>query len=66
MGELNTDKLKIARLSEKYINILAIFDCVNKDHKLITSFKSKKKKKFLAYSENINHFFITEAVEQQK
>lgn len=66
MGELNTDKLKIDRLSEKYINSIAIFDCVNKDDKLITSFKNRKKKKFIAYSENINHFLITEALEEQK
>lgn len=66
MGDLITDKIKIARLSEEHNDILAIFDCVNKDERLIGKFKSKKRKKFLAYSENINNFLKSEALEEQK
>ena len=56
MRELNTDKLKIVRLSEEYIDTLTIFDCINEDERTVSGYKAKKRRKFLAYSENINHF----------
>lgn len=66
MIDLSTDKLKIVRLSEEYIDTLAIFNCINEDDRAVNGYKAKKRRKFLAYSENINHFLKFEALEEQK
>jgi len=64
---INTEDIKLVRISQEHKDILASFDCVNTNEKLKErGFKSKKIKKFLAYSENINHFLKSEALEEQE
>ena len=67
MNEQNTDKIRLARLSEIYVDILANFDCLNSDEDLKSKgFKSKPIRKFAGYSENINYFLKNDALEEQK
>ena len=67
MENINTEDIKLVRISQEHKDILASFDCVNTNEKLKErGFKSKKIKKFLAYSENINHFLKSEALEEQE
>nr|WP_284502108.1 GNAT family N-acetyltransferase [Clostridium tertium] len=63
---MDVEKFKLVRISGDYSDVLANFDCVNTNEDLKSKgFKSKKIKKFLAYSENINHFLKNEALEEQ-
>ncbi|GAA0123162.1 MAG: hypothetical protein KID00_13910 [Clostridium argentinense] len=58
--------LRLVKLSKENKDDLTNFDCVNENDKGIIGFKSKKRKKFLAHSKNMNEFLINEALDDQK
>lgn len=64
-NEIVIDKgIKLARLSKKYNDILANFDCLD-ENEVFNGFRSKHIRKFKTYSSNINSFLQEESLSEQ-
>ncbi|MFR9290431.1 MAG: GNAT family N-acetyltransferase [Clostridium paraputrificum] len=65
LDSVTIDKIMVAKLSDKNVDNLANFNCVDEEE-VFLGFKNKQKKKFIEYSHNINYFIKNEALEEQE